>query len=53
MDPVELKELDEFRKLLNSQTSPKKFLKSRPDKKNIKNFRRVYLFKRKFKKKIQ
>ena len=44
MDPVELKELDEFRKLLNSQTSPKKFLKSRPDKKNIKNFRRgIYL----------
>ena len=39
----QLKELDESRKLLNSQTSPKKFLKSRPDKKNIKNFRGIYL----------
>ena len=43
MDPVELKELDEFRKLLNSQTSPKKFLKSRPDKKILKILGEVFI----------
>jgi N,N'-diacetyllegionaminate synthase len=50
MDPNELKELNEFRKLLNTQYNFKRFLNSRPDKKNIKNFRRGIYLKKNIKK---
>ena len=40
MDPVDLNELNEFRKILNSQRNINNFYKKRSDYKNSKIFRR-------------